>query len=70
MRKHDLELANEVLEPTFEFMQSQTDKIWLSITELGAYLRYREKDVGKAYVLLTLYHFCFINSRDVAFCLP
>jgi aristolochene synthase len=52
MRKHDLELANEVLEPTFVFMRSQTDKIRLSITELGEYLRYREKDVGKAYVLL------------------
>ena len=50
MRKHDLELANEVLEPTFVFMRSQTDKVRLSIKELGEYLRYREKDVGKAYV--------------------
>ncbi|KAI1205726.1 Aristolochene synthase [Annulohypoxylon truncatum] len=48
MRAHDLELANQVLEPTFVFMRSQTDKIRLSITELGEYLRYREKDVGKA----------------------
>ncbi|KAK3301898.1 Aristolochene synthase [Chaetomium strumarium] len=48
MRKHDFELANEVLEPTFIFMRSQTDRIRLRITELGEYLRYREKDVGKA----------------------
>ncbi|KAK6082922.1 aristolochene synthase [Seiridium cupressi] len=48
MRAYDLELANEVLEPTFVFMRSQTDKIRLSITELGEYLQYREKDVGKA----------------------
>ncbi|KAF3760408.1 Aristolochene synthase from penicillium Roqueforti [Cryphonectria parasitica EP155] len=48
MRAHDLELANEVLEPTFVFMRSQTDKVRLTIKELGEYLRYREKDVGKA----------------------
>lgn len=48
MRAHDLELANEVLEPTFVFMRSQTDKVRLTIHELGEYLRYREKDVGKA----------------------
>jgi aristolochene synthase len=48
MRVHDLELANEVLEPTFVFMRSQTDRARLSITELGEYLQYREKDVGKA----------------------
>ncbi|OTB04033.1 hypothetical protein M426DRAFT_59230 [Hypoxylon sp. CI-4A] len=48
MRKHDLDLANEVLEPTFVFMRSQTDRVRLSIKELGEYLRYREKDVGKA----------------------
>ncbi|KAK3388016.1 Aristolochene synthase from penicillium Roqueforti [Podospora didyma] len=48
MRAFDLELANEVLEPTFEFMRSQTDKARLTIQELGEYLRYREKDVGKA----------------------
>jgi aristolochene synthase len=49
MRKFDLELANEVIEPTFVFMRSQTDKARLTIAELGEYLRYREKDVGKAY---------------------
>ncbi len=50
MRKHDLELADEVLEPAFVFMRSQTDRIRMSITGLGEYLRYRERDVGKAYV--------------------
>ena len=53
MRHHDLGLANEVLEPTFVFMRSQTDKARLSIKELGEYLQYRERDVGKAYVTLT-----------------
>ncbi len=53
MRKLDLELADQVLEPTFVFMQSQTDKIRMSIRGLGEYLRYREKDVGKAYVSFT-----------------
>lgn len=48
MRLHDRELANEVLEPTFLFMRAQTDRVRLEITELGQYLEYREKDVGKA----------------------
>ena len=63
MRAHDLELANEVLEPTFEFMRSQTDKVRLALNELGEYLRYREKDVGKAYVwsqLCLKFECCFI----------
>ena len=49
MRAHDRDLADEVLEPTFTFMKAQTDKARLSIKELGRYLDYREKDVGKAY---------------------
>ncbi|KAI1074464.1 Aristolochene synthase from penicillium Roqueforti [Whalleya microplaca] len=48
MRACDKELADEVLEPTFTFMRAQTDKVRMSITELGQYLDYREKDVGKA----------------------
>lgn len=51
MRAHDTELADEVLEPTFVFMRSQTDRTRSTIQELGHYLEYREKDVGKAYVL-------------------
>lgn len=48
MRAHDKELADEVLEPTFTFMRSQTDRARTTIHELGEYLEYRERDVGKA----------------------
>lgn len=48
MRAHDKELADGILEPTFTFMRAQTDKARLTITEMGHYLVYREKDVGKA----------------------
>ncbi|OCL11144.1 Aristolochene synthase [Glonium stellatum] len=48
MRAHDKELADEILEPTFTFMRAQTDRARLKINELGEYLKYREKDVGKA----------------------
>ncbi|GME30039.1 Aristolochene synthase [Neofusicoccum parvum] len=48
MRAHDKELADEILEPTFTFMRAQTDKSRLEIDELGQYLTYRERDVGKA----------------------
>lgn len=48
MRVIDEPLANAVLEPTFVFMKAQTDKARLSITKLGLYFEYREKDVGKA----------------------
>lgn len=48
MREHDQELADAVLEPTFTFMRAQTDHSRVSISELGRYLEYRERDVGKA----------------------
>ncbi|EKG16278.1 hypothetical protein MPH_06512 [Macrophomina phaseolina MS6] len=48
MRKHDKDLADEILEPTFTFMRAQTDKARLEMRELGQYLEYRERDVGKA----------------------
>ncbi|KAK1542486.1 aristolochene synthase [Colletotrichum paranaense] len=48
MRTCDEVLANEILEPVFTFMRAQTDKTRLQIKELGHYLKYREKDVGKA----------------------
>ncbi|KAE8396118.1 isoprenoid synthase domain-containing protein [Aspergillus alliaceus] len=41
-------LADGILEPTFTFMRAQTDKTRLSIKELGHYLVYQERDVGKA----------------------
>ncbi|KAJ8104848.1 hypothetical protein ONZ43_g7662 [Nemania bipapillata] len=48
MRTHDKVLADEILEPTFVFMRAQTDTARKDIKELGEYLEYREKDVGKA----------------------
>ncbi len=48
MRSHDKTLADGVLEPIFSTMRAQTDGARLQITELGQYLEYREKDVGKA----------------------
>ncbi|KAI4217473.1 MAG: hypothetical protein LQ351_000068 [Letrouitia transgressa] len=50
MRAHDRELADEILEPVFTFMRAQVDPARTdgSVRELGPYLEYREKDVGKA----------------------
>ncbi|KAI4142371.1 MAG: hypothetical protein L6R39_004965 [Caloplaca ligustica] len=50
MRAHDKHLADEILEPVFTFMRAQTDPARTdgSVRELGRYLEYREKDVGKA----------------------
>ncbi|EGX94779.1 aristolochene synthase, putative [Cordyceps militaris CM01] len=48
MRACDKELADDILEPVFTFMRAQTDKARLSIGEMGEYLVYRERDVGKA----------------------
>jgi aristolochene synthase len=50
MRAHDKELADVILEPVFTFMRAQTDRTRTSLKELGSYLEYRERDVGKAYV--------------------
>lgn len=50
MRAHDRDLADAVLEPTFTFMRSQTDRARLTVNELGKYLVYRERYVGKACV--------------------
>jgi aristolochene synthase len=46
MRACDRELADDLLEPTFEFMRAQTAPIRLHLTSLGQYLLYREEDVG------------------------
>lgn len=47
MRQRDRKLADEILDPVFEFMRAQTDRTRVGIKELGPYLEYREKDVGK-----------------------
>lgn len=48
MRQCDRKLADEILDPLFAFMRSQSDKGRAGIKELGQYLQYRENDVGKA----------------------
>lgn len=50
MRQHDLEMANDILEPVFTFMRAQTDPTRLKTMGLKEYLEYRERDVGKGYV--------------------
>lgn len=48
MRTHDKDLADSIVQPVITFMRAQTDKARLQIDELGKYLEYRERDVGKA----------------------
>ena len=48
MRDEEERLANNILEPTFRFMEAQTCKDRLSINHLGQYFEYRQHDVGKA----------------------
>ncbi len=50
MRAHDLEMANEILEPVLTFMRAQTDSSRLINIDLKEYFDYREPDVGKGYV--------------------
>ncbi|KAK5092603.1 hypothetical protein LTR24_005065 [Lithohypha guttulata] len=50
MREHDKELADEVLEPAFVFMRAQVDKQRLKPMDLHTYFKYREQDVGKAFL--------------------
>ncbi|KAL4987409.1 Aristolochene synthase in complex with 12,13 Difluorofarnesyl diphosphate [Aspergillus falconensis] len=68
MRAHDQVLADEILEPTFTFMRAQTDKSRLTIKEMGPYLTYREKDVGKA-LLCSLMRFAMelhVSPKELA----
>ena len=48
MRACDGQLADEILEPVFAFMEAQTDPKRKDIFDFGAYVKYREADVGKA----------------------
>lgn len=48
MRAHDRPLADDILEPCFNFMRAQNDARRLKFMDLGAYLEYREEDVGGA----------------------
>lgn len=65
MRRCDLQQANEILEPTFVFMRAQTDRARKNIKGLGAYLLYRERDVGKA-LLSALMRFSMDLSLSLA----
>ncbi|KAF4830995.1 Aristolochene synthase [Colletotrichum siamense] len=68
MREKDRRLADQVLEPTFIFMRAKTEKIRTEITEIGRYLQYRERDVGKA-LLSTLMRFAMdvhLSDEEVA----
>jgi aristolochene synthase len=47
LRKCDEELANDLLQPCFNFMSAQTDVRRLSKMDLNQYLEYRLDDVGK-----------------------
>ncbi|KAK2616580.1 Aristolochene synthase prx2 [Conoideocrella luteorostrata] len=72
MRAKDKILADQILEPTFTFMRAQTDKSRLTISELGHYLTYREKDVGKA-LLCALMRFAMelhLNAEEIASAVP
>lgn len=48
MRAFDKKLADDILEPVFTFMQTQTDPQRKNMHTLHAYLEYRERDVGRA----------------------
>ncbi|KAK3321250.1 Aristolochene synthase in complex with 12,13 Difluorofarnesyl diphosphate [Cercophora scortea] len=48
MRAYDCPRATEIMEPVFVFMRAQTDPKRLEKMDIGGYLEYREKDVGKA----------------------
>lgn len=50
MRAHDRALADDILEPCFDFMRAQTDPERLKYMDLKDYLKYREADVGGASV--------------------
>ncbi|KAJ5735340.1 Terpenoid synthase [Penicillium malachiteum] len=68
MRAHDRPLADEILEPVFQFMRAQTDRTRTRPMGLGSYLKYRERDVGKA-LLSALMRFSMglhISTVDIA----
>ncbi|KAI1848550.1 hypothetical protein JX266_005409 [Neoarthrinium moseri] len=57
MRNVDKTLADEVLDPMFDFMRAQTNKVRATNMGLGQYLKYREDDVGQG-LLSALMRFC------------
>ncbi|KAI0146376.1 Aristolochene synthase in complex with 12,13 Difluorofarnesyl diphosphate [Xylariaceae sp. FL1272] len=68
LRKCDKQLADEMLEPVWMFMGSQTDLRRLTKMSFGEYLEYRETDVGKG-VLSALIRFTgaiHLSPEDLA----
>ena len=50
MHACDHYLANQILEPVFDFMRTQADPKRKEVRNIGAYLEYRERDIGQGYV--------------------
>ncbi|KAH8655284.1 Aristolochene synthase in complex with 12,13 Difluorofarnesyl diphosphate [Xylariales sp. PMI_506] len=48
LRRCDKELADDILEPAFEFLRAATDPVRSRLSTLGAYLEYRKRDSGHA----------------------
>lgn len=47
IRACDPEGAEMLIQPTFVFLDAQTNRVRLAISNLGSYLQYREIDVGQ-----------------------
>ncbi|KAI0182247.1 Aristolochene synthase from penicillium Roqueforti [Xylaria flabelliformis] len=50
MRAKDKVLADECLEPTFEFLRSQTEDTRKHVSQLAPYLDYRYRDIGQTII--------------------
>jgi aristolochene synthase len=55
MRSKDEALANDVAHGFCQLLQAMTSEERTTINTLGSYLKFREIDVGKPYVLLLLF---------------
>ncbi|KAF2219244.1 Aristolochene synthase in complex with 12,13 Difluorofarnesyl diphosphate [Elsinoe ampelina] len=65
IRACNRELADNVLEPTFLFMRSQTDRDLSVLKNLGQYLEHREKDVGKALLSALMCFAMDLHRNDI-----
>ncbi|KAI1130840.1 Aristolochene synthase in complex with 12,13 Difluorofarnesyl diphosphate [Nemania abortiva] len=68
LRACDRVLADEMLDPVYKFMESQTDPRRLKNMAFGEYLEYRETDVGKG-VLSALIRFTgalYLTPEEIA----
>lgn len=60
MRSMDEVLANDVVQGFCQLLQAQTSQERATINTLGSYLKFRETDVGRPYVLQLLFIFDII----------